>query len=382
MRRYIESLKGKYLFVRNLKFIRFPTLTRIFLDAPALPTKIHGHDYDYSDETLNRICLAFERASDAAAGEDVWTGLATSNAGFIEALNSHDYAYLRDAFGKLFHGSLTEGMAHTAVFLSPKSPYDLRYFTLRCRDATLALAEALAIKGLASNQQTSLAAYRASTNCDLQSHLEKIEEVLGHTVAAPPVGRPPVAVVGGHVVSPDSLRHAYVMYRVKQLGFVPESAILEIGGGFGNVARYAFLQGFRDYTIIDIPYVAAIQAAFLAATVGAENISLFGEPATAAIKIVPSTKKGELDRNYNLTINMDSIPEINEAESRDYLAMIRAKSDYFLSINQEAEKLHNKTITQQSVPKLVGNDVGFSRAHRHPYWMEQGYAEELYKIQR
>ncbi|MDF2367553.1 putative sugar O-methyltransferase [Sneathiella sp.] len=360
--------------------MRFPTLTRLFFDTPSLPTRFGENSYEFADPILERICNAFNLADAGGAQEDIWTELTASNADFIKAMREKDFQGIRAILSNLFHGPLLFGMGHTDIFLSKRSPYDRQYFPLRCRDATLALAEALALKSLASNQQTSLDDYVSSTNADVADYIQQIEEKLRHSIEVPEVGKPPIAEIGRYRVSPDSVRHAYVMYRVKQLGHKPEDALLEIGGGFGNVARYAFLQGFRDYTIVDIPYVAAIQAAFLAATVGEDNISLLGEDPVKAIKICPSTRKNKLPETIDLAINMDSLPEINKTESLEYLNLIRSKSRNFLSINQEAQKTHKETIKQYSVPDLINMVGGFRRLHRHPYWMEQGYAEEYYAV--
>lgn len=380
MNKRYKKLIRKVTMYRNVHTMRFPTLTRLYFDTPNLPTHFGDNRYYFSETILDRICNAFKLSDAVGKQEDIWTELTASNADFIQALRGKDFHFLRTSFSNLFHGPLLFGMGHTDIFLTKKCPYDHRYFSLRCRDTILALAEALAIKPLTSNQQTPIDDYIISQNADLEEYIEKIEDVLGHSIQAPEIGKPPIAKIGNYHVSPDSVRHAYVMYRVKQLGYHERHHILEIGGGFGNVARYAFLHGFRNYTIIDNPYVAAIQAAYLAATVGEDNIALFGEDQTGAIKIYPSTQKDKFPKKLDLAINMDSLPEINMKESLDYLRFINANGSHFLSINQEAQQTHKGTIKQYSVPELVRMTASFERLHRHPYWMEQGYAEEYYAV--
>jgi len=378
----LKDLKRKFLLHKSTQSFRFPTLTRPYFNAPILPTRFLEKQVILKNQILERICLAYQQAEKTSGSEDIWTELAAENSDFLSALRNNDYARLRTFFQNMFHGRLTYGMAHTDIFLSKKTPYSPQYFTLRVRDSILALAEALSVKNLHSNQQTSFEDYMHSTNGNLELHIENIEKALGHSVCTPNVGRPPVASVGKYLINPDSTRHAYVMFRVKQLGFNPEDPILEIGGGFGNVARYAFLQGFRNYTIIDLPYVSAIQAAFLAATIGEENISLFNETQEAPIKIIPSIFKAYIKQKFSLTLNMDSLPEINLEEAISYLNFVQNSSQYFLSINQEAKKTHKGSILQHSVPDMIEGLDNFKRLHRHPYWMEQGYAEELYKVEK
>jgi len=380
LKKILAKMQRSAALKRNVKSLRFPTLTRPLFDAPILPTRRHDNAMVFQDALLERICTAYIAAEDAAGEDDIWTELTAENAGFIKALTSRDFATLRTYFSQLFSGPLLFGMGHTDLFLTAKSPYDPNYFSFRCRDTILSLAEALAVKTLPSNQQTSFDDYVASTNGDLAPYIEKIEAELGHTITAPPVGQPPVAEVGPYLVSPDSIRHAYVPYRLRQLGFQANACIMEIGGGFGNVARYAFLQGFRDYSIVDIPYVNAIQAAFLAGAIGEENIALYGETPNTAVKILPSTRKQALPEKLELALNMDSLPEINYEESSDYIRLVKARSKFFFSVNQEAEKTHKGKIEQYCVPDLIRKEGGFTRLHRHPYWMEQGYAEELFAI--
>ena len=171
-----------------------------------------------------------------------------------------------------------DGMAHVQAFVAGrKTIYPKPYFALRVRDTILSLAEALAINGLPSNQQTSWSDYVAYLNQDLTDVIAEIEKRLGYKIEAPEVGCPPAYRIGGRPFNPDFIRHAYVIYRVGQVGIQPGDPILEIGGGYGCVARYAFLSDHTNYTIIDLPYVNAIQMLFLGATVGSCNVSGYGE---------------------------------------------------------------------------------------------------------
>jgi putative sugar O-methyltransferase len=373
------KMKKNSLYRRNIKMLRFPIIMHPLFDAPPLKMEFLRGEVNYNDAELDRICTAYKKAKAGKGSEDIWTELVDSNARFVESLERKDFSSLRHIFLNLFHGPLLYGMGHTDVFMTERSPYDKNFLSWRIRDSIISLAEALAVKPVSSTQQTVLAEYMEATNCDLASYIEKIEAALGHSVSAPDVGKPGAAIIGKHVISPDSIRHAYVMYRIKQLGFNERSSLLEIGGGFGNVARYAYLQGFRDYTIIDLPHVGAIQAAFLFATIGSDNVALFGEDKIAPVKILRADHKDALKIGYDLVLNMDSLPEINLTEATEYIKMARAKAKYFLSINQEAQKMHRGKIPQHAVSKIVDNMGGFKRLHRNIYWMEQGYVEELYQ---
>ncbi len=374
----LKNVRAWLAKVRNARFVRFPTLTHMMFDPPRLRTKRLDQVCVLSDDFLRRLCRAYQ-AAELSANPDIWENLAGQSASFRAALQSSDLGLLREQFSDLFGGTALWGMAHTARFLQSDSPYGTDYFPLRCRDALLALAEALAVRGLTSNQQTPWGDYADGLNGDLAPLLAEVEAALGHSIEPPSLGGPPVAEAGKWHLNPDAIRHAYIMYRIQQLGIANDAAILEIGGGFGCVARYAYLRGFRNYTIIDLPFANAIQAAFLADDLGEDIVSLHGEEPSAPIRIVPSTAKETLAASYELVVNMDSLPEI--AEAGDYVKLIQHRAKLFLSVNQEANR-NWKGFQQCVVPRLLAEIGGFKRLSRHPYWMEQGYAEELYSISR
>lgn len=362
--------------------LRSPKMTRLMVGVPTQDIKQRGVSVRLSDDMVGRILSAYHKTPKIEALSEIWAGLSSQNGSFLEALESKDAENVSDALNSMFSTALVSGMGHghMAGFKKAKKKREAeRYFNLRTRDAILSLAEALAVKPLYSNYQTTFKEYLFDMQRDLAPLIEDIEKTLNHSVVAPSFGDPPVVEHGSHAVSPDSIRHAYVMHRVRQLGFTADDRILEIGGGFGNVARYATLNGFRNYGIVDLPYVSAIQAAYLAGTIGEENVGLYGETQDAWVRLYPSTNDDAFSTPAVLTLNMDSLPEIPDAEARAYLIKIRAMAGHFLSINQEAEKAEKETGTRQvSVPTLTRALGGFTRLHRHPYWPEQGYAEELY----
>ncbi|MCF8470010.1 MAG: hypothetical protein K9G30_04445 [Parvibaculum sp.] len=367
------KFRDRLAVIRNARYARFPTLTRLMLDPPRLPVMREESVSSLSDTFLGRLSRAFRLSHEARAENGVWGELAPRSQTFEHALMDGDPVRLRPLLDDLFGGPILIGMAHTALFIGPQSPYGADYFHIRCRDALLALGEALAVRPLMSNQQTSWRAYRANLKDELGDLAEQIEHALGHSLEPPAFGGPPVALAGAFRLNPDNIRHAYVMHRVEQLGIAKEGGILEIGGGFGNVARYAWLRGFRNYTIIDLPFANAVQAAFLAGTLGEDVVALHGEDRDAAIRLVPSTRKNEMKGQFGLALNMDSLPEIPHSEALEYAGIIGTRAQLFLSINQEA-----RARGQHDIASIFTGQRGFHRLHRHPYWMEQGYAEELY----
>lgn len=362
--------------VRNARFVRAPILTHMMVDPPPLPQRRLPNACSLSDAFLQRLCAAYAAAEPPQAA-DIWTGIADKSSVFRDLLRKADIQGLRRHLENLFGETTLWGMGHSSAFIERDSEFDVRYFSDRCRDALFSLAEALAVRGLMSNAQTPLDLYARSLNGDLSLLLPDVEAALGHSLSPTSLGGPPVADAGATVLNPDFLRHAYIMHRVQEIGIRPEQSILEIGGGFGCVARYAYMRGLRNFTIIDLPFSNALQAAFLADSLGEDAVTLYGEAPTGPIRLIPSTAKDALADKYDLVLNMDSLPEIDEA--MEYIGLIRTKATYFLSVNQEAQKV-GAGFKQHIVPHLVAEAGGFRRLSRHRYWMEDGYAEELYVI--
>ena len=365
--------------VRNWRYVRFPTLTRPMIDPAPLPVRIGSHEADLDDAFLMRVQACYQRATAQAAASDgaIWQALEERNRPFLDALKGSDPSALRPFLETLYAGDLLMGMGHVQRFIQGrKTLYPRPYFAMRVRDALMSLSEALALRGPASNQQTPLAGYRDRLRADLTPLVAEIELTLGHPVNVPAIGCPPGAEIGGRLFNPDLIRHAYVPHRITELCIGPEDPVLEIGGGYGVVARYMVLRGHRAWTIVDLPYVNAIQMLWLGATLGPDKVSGHGER-RGDVHLHPSTDKVGLEAPVALALNMDSLPEIAAEEANAYLDLICRKADRFLSINQEAQATPRGGDAQNSVPRMMDGRP-MRRLFRHPYWMEQGYVEELY----
>mgnify|MGYP006157404773 CR=1 FL=1 len=64
-----------------------------------------------------------------------------------------------------------------------------------------------------------------------------------------------------------------------------------------------------------------------------------------------------------------------------YLRHIRRFAKKFLHINQEAQQFDPITKWKQGVVfDCIGEVSGYEQIYRFPYWMMEGYVEELYDI--
>ena len=258
----------------------------------------------------------------------------------------------------------------------PASPFSTEIGTL-----PLSLAEAIDVLPVPNHAQMKIADYIAFLHADQDALFAKIEMKLGFPLNMPLIGHPPVCVLNGTATSADMIRHAYPAYRMRQVSHDPSAPIMEIGGGFGSLALLAFRAGFRNYTVIDLPVVNAIQTFFLGSALGGETVSGYGEK-PSMVRLLPPSAIDEIpDRSVALVFNMDSFPEIERNEGLRYLREIRRIAKYFLSINQEAEAPNPVFDQPQTrVSRLVDEVGGYERVYRMPYWMLEGYVEELYRI--
>ena len=370
------------LLLKDWKYIRFPTLNFVPFGVKEMASTVAHSETKLDLEFLRRVQICFQASSEASPfheDKSIWKKLFGKNTSFVSALLSDNPSELRPFASNLYSGSTMYGMAHTQEFIvGADTIYPKKYFSMRVRDSIISLATAIGVLNITSNQQTSLKKYVKHINQDLGPLIQEIEELLGIKLDTPIVGSPPVVEIGSRLFNPDTIRHAYVPYRIGQLVDLRNAKVLEVGGGYGCVARYSVLSGCNDWTIIDLPYVNAIQMIWLGSTLGPEMVSGYGEQA-APIKLVPSTKKDLLrEQKFTIALNMDSLPEIPYEEAKEYADLISRTSELLLSINQEAQKLNKEGVRQHSVHRLFA-DRSLKLKGRHPYWMEQGYAEEIYQ---
>lgn len=378
-----NKIKSKYQLVSSLKYIRFSTLTRPMIAVKSLETRIASHKTNIGDDFLLRVQQCYKRATKdyQSNTKSMWHDLEDKNADFIAALLSDRPAKLRNYAENLYSGNLLMGMGHVQGFIhGKKTIYPKKYFSLRIIDATLLLAEALGVNSLPSNQQTSWDNYIGYLNQDLSEIISEVENILGYQISTKEIGCPPVAEIGDRLFNPDFIRHAYIMHRIEQIGIDKDANILEIGGGYGCVAYFANLKGYKNYHIIDLPYVNAIQMLFLGAALGPDNVSGYGEK-KSSIQLIPSNEKMNISKkSFDLALNMDSLPEIAAEEAIQYMQLIERTSKCLISINQEAQKIYKNMGEQNLVRNLVRvNAPSLKLSSRQKYWMEQGYAEEIYQ---
>lgn len=153
--------------------------------------------------------------------------------------------------------------------------------------------------------------------------------------------------------------------------------VLEIGAGLGWAAYHSGKFNVNEYTIVDIPITALASSHFLGLTCGEENITLYDEtPKTVNqgkthYSILPPNAFPE-NKHFDVVINIDSMTEMSEETAQNYINKIKKCTKRFISINHEANRF--------TVAGLLENDPCVKNYMRKPFWMRQGYIEEIYEF--
>jgi hypothetical protein len=144
------------------------------------------------------------------------------------------------------------------------------------------------------------------------------------------------------------------------------SKCLEIGGGMGRVANFAWQMGMRDYTIVDLPMTIVGQAVFLGATLGEQHVLLPGEKTEGrpAIRLLAPEQLFAEENRYDVVLNADSLTEMSRTYGEKYIAFLNQKQLSLISINHEVNEF---MVRELATPKI-----------RYFYPLRAGYVEEIY----
>jgi hypothetical protein len=159
--------------------------------------------------------------------------------------------------------------------------------------------------------------------------------------------------------------------------------ICEIGGGLGQVCHYAKLLGLGQYVLVDLPHVSLLQAFTLMRHYPNLRIALYDGDTfdlDADICIYPTFLYERAPNHYfDVTINVDSMPEMDRNTVLAYARTAARKSMSFLSINQEARgPMGIDGARQNSVEEIFAEVQEFERRYRFRSWVRRGYVESLY----
>ena len=203
----------------------------------------------------------------------------------------------------------------------------------------------------------------------------QIENKLGRTLSFPNLFRGELGILTCRgIASYRAPQAIYQAWKIKQLlKDVPHPRILEIGAGLGRTAYYACqLFDIEDYTIVDLSFTELASSYFLMHTLGEDRVLLPGEGSPKAnhcVKIITPEEFLASLETYDLILNADSLTEMDPKTALSYWKKIEISTPILLSLNHESNPFTVKEFIDSS--DCVSSDI------RAPFWMRQGYVEEI-----
>ena len=335
---------------------------------------------DAARSAAERVVAAYRRAlaEEQAPAPSLWDHAAAQQVEFLHALAKGDVETVAGQLSNFFATQLVWGMA--PVLTPETSQHAYSGYLIRTGDAIVSLAQAIGVFGARSIEQGGPLHQQQIPIETLDGLVAVIEHHTGLVLSFLDVASNRGWRFGARVTNADTLRHTYGVWRLQQLGVNSDDALVEIGGGFGCMAALAARAGFRNYTILDLPWVNAIQGYVLIRTLGHEAVQLHGETRRAPVRVAPFwTISAMKRRSVDVVVNVNSLPEIGYDTARHYIqriAIIIRRA--FLSINQEGEAATVHGTRQLRVWDLARAEPRLQLRSRYLSWMEQGYVEEIY----
>lgn len=160
--------------------------------------------------------------------------------------------------------------------------------------------------------------------------------------------------------------------------------VLEIGAGTGYFP-YLFLTKYPStkYNIVDLPIISVMQTYIYATMVGENNIWFHGEPKTdAQLRIFAPNTINDIEPGIDLTLNLNSFPEIPRSAQSAYLYRMReimTDKGVFYSVNWEPAGIDQTPVV------VACNNNGFQNIFRQKFPVESqvhsspiDFFEEIY----
>jgi hypothetical protein len=359
------SMKSQIAAERRLSF-----LTHRDLHGKNLPIEVAWceHSFLQDDNLLRRIQSAYRSAiaRDETLGVSFWTGtIAEQKQLEHEALMADD----PDAFGCLFSNPLNSTIFYGFDLLNkietkPGAVGQHDFHADWAYDNLIRLCEAVGVIRLHYPET------HVGAEFPLPSHLlGLLDKAFGFKVDFPnPYAGEVRFKTSRGIASYRAIQALYQAYLIARAGVIK---VVEIGAGMGRTAYYANKFGIGDYTIVDLPMTNVAQGHFLGSAIGPTSVSLYGETLSAPIKIIPPADFFASEETYDLVVNVDSLTEMSRESASKYFATAAERSGALLSINHEFNPFTVQEISGTLKP-----------SSRQPYWLRNGYVEELFEFSR
>lgn len=330
---------------------------------------------------IERLLAAYQRADTNQYGKDsMWRDFfETHHKSSHEVFISGDIEKSREILSNPSSNNLFYGFDELCSLFIHKFHDDPKGYSYACQDNLIRLAEAI---GVFSVECPEGAVWMLNQEKSTDEILHAIEVALGVELSFPDIypGAIGLQSIRG-IITYRAIQALYLAYRVRQVAqdAIPQKAqprVCEIGAGLGRSALFASQLGINNYTLVDVPMTIISQGYYLMRCLGEDAVVLPGETQKNNTQISLMHANDFLSSNaqFDLIANVDSITEFGQNLALQYLKKISELSPVFLSINHESNKIRVINLLKQL-------DVVY-KASRYPYWMRQGYVEELVMFNR
>ncbi|HEX4122323.1 MAG TPA: putative sugar O-methyltransferase [Verrucomicrobiae bacterium] len=233
------------------------------------------------------------------------------------------------------------------------------------------LGEAMGVRGVPNPEGGPIhTRAKTSATAEVEATLADLDTVFGFRIEFPnPYPNEFGMPTSRGIATYRATQALYQVFRLLQLTREFGPRIIEIGAGMGRTAGYAHRLGLSQYTIVDLPMANVAQASFLGQTLGPQSITLASEePRAGAIRIVTPEWLRGCGETFDVVLNVDSMTEMDRKFADEYAAWIQANATCFLSVNHD---LNTFRVCDLAPLKRMSR-------RRFPYWMRDGYTEEIY----
>jgi hypothetical protein len=342
-------------------------------------------------ELCERLIAAYQKAKELDqarnATDGMWSWIHdTRQKELASVLDDRDAQALAGLMVSMHNQDFVLGMASGPLIRQTESSrLARRAWIYKSLDGLASLGEVLGVVPVENPEQGGAG---LALSEGLPALFDAIEEKLGFPLDFPDVGAACGLQVDGRLITPDTPDQIYAALRLSEglnlyveqrNGGAGAPKVVEIGGGYGGMCHW-FLKvrpNTERYTIVDLPIVGVLQGYFLGRSLGADRVSLYGEP-PATVRIMPNLALEEVETPFDVLANKDSLPEMPDQTMRDYLRWgARHCTGTFYSYNQEARQEFLGE-PQGVVHEAVSAEGGFERVRRERAWVRDGYVEEFY----
>lgn len=345
-------------------------------------------------EFCERLITAYSRSirdlqAAPAAGPDIWTySASTIHRPFIRLLEAGSVEDVALQLCNMHSQAIAHGLSvgdegYRVMKLSQEAG---GHYARRVLDSLLTLNEAI---GTVSIENPEQGAWGLSANLDADDLIDRANQFFGFSIVPALCDGEQLGLGTAHgILGLRDLFSLYLGFRLKTLADLhglSRQPICEIGSGIGRLLHYLGKFGFTRIWSYDLPYVQVLAAFETMKSLGGDRVALYGESREDAVAVfMPAFRFGNADdERFAITVNQDSMPEIDEAVVMHYLSAIKSvTSNFFVSVNHESRPPGHHGFTQHSVSNLVARVGGFSRVKRDRFWLRKGYVEEVYSVVR